>query len=237
MNNKKNSIKYILEKRNMRSKDIVLKYTDGKDKYDSKYVSKVVNGYLKINPELVAHWEKKLRVPKEYFFDEESGRRREMNSSEIIELDSFLNRQMYLEDYDELPDCEQITIEIRKHTLENNIVKLQRKIRKDILDVEADSIDNELNGAEGNLIFYNKILDLRKQKPITRDELDSLFKAFAYLIDNVSEDKMKEDANYLAYGLCSVIRICREVGEKKRKKAIENFIKLFGEIVYEDIDE
>ena len=252
-----NSIKYILDRRNMWQHNLSCiienQITGEKQIYDPKYVSKVINRKLKINESLQKKWSEKLQVPIEQFVDEK-GYCKEIPSYEIHKLESYLDGQYEIKNEDmvvgsitdmdtnqerelKLADFQQVEIAVRKHNLETSITRMQRKIRKDIVGIKDGSIESAFDAAERNLMFYKRVLDFHQQRPINEDECKSLFKAFAYLIDNVSEDKMKEDANPLAYGLCSVIKICREVEEKKRKKAIENYIKLFGEIVYEDIDE
>lgn len=218
----KNSIKYILEKRNMQQKELNF------GKYKKQYVSKVIHRHFAIRPELITKWESILQVPSRFFVDS-NGLCKELNSIDIQELDSFINTQFFIDREKELQQFSECELALREHSLSLNITKLQRNIRKDILTVngDVDCVSSALDIQENNLWFYKDILELHKYGYLSHDEWKSFFKAFQYVLDG-TEDHLVAKDNALVYGMFVLLKRARELNAIKQQKYLREYEEMFG---------
>ena len=210
-----NSIKYILQKKNLQQKMIAPK---GELK---QYVSRWVLGQRKIPKSVIEYWEKVLNVPA-YFFVNEKGFCKELNEAEISELDEYLLGHPIHNVCDELKDSPAIIRVERGITLKRNIVKLKKNIHEDIYKIkktiEINSIEEALDEQENSLNFYETVLRLHKRDNIKPEEWSSVFRALAYVADNTSLDDVNEGLSYEIYKL---ILKNREEEQKKNKELLE----------------
>lgn len=222
-----NAIKYILVKRNKRQKDLTT------TQFKKQYVSKIINGEYRPSSKFIPIITKVTGVPSKFFIDEKNGKCKQLSSTELVELEEFMNTSPLIEWDDELQSM--LEIPTRERQLTIDIRKLQRKIRSDILSVkeDLDSYDSALDAQESNLYFYKKLLEIRKSKAISGNEWDSLFRAFYYLIDNPAEEEI-QDTSSLAYNIYTAIKKDRALKKAQQNQAILDYIALFDDI--ENID-
>ena len=218
-----NSIKYILVKRNKRQKDLTT------SDFQKQYVSKAINGEFRLCDELIQIITKETGVPAKFFVDEESGKCKQLSSSDLIELEEFLSTPALIELEEELQPM--VEIPMRERQLTIDIRKLQRKIRNDILSVkeEVDSHYVALDVQENNLYFYRKMLEIRHSLLVTNHEWDSIFKAFYYLMDNPPEEDI-EDSSSLSYKLYKAIKEDRALNESQQRQYLKDFEEIYGSI-------
>lgn len=218
----KNSVKYILDKRNMKQKQLIY------GRYSKQYISKVINRHFAIPEALITIWEQVLRVPPRFFVDNK-GLCKELNSIDIQELDSFINAQIFIENEKELQQFSETELALREHSLTLNITKLQRNIRKDILSVQGDidCVSDALDVQENNLWFYKDILELHKYGYLSHDEWQSFLKAFQYVLDG-TEDHLVANDNALVYGMFVLLKRARELNAIKQQKYLREYEELFG---------
>ena len=218
----KNSIKYILDKRNMLQKELI------PSGFSKQYVSKVINRHFAIPEGLITIWEQVLRVPSKFFVGNK-GLCKELNSIDIQELDSFINAQFFIENEKDLQQFSETELALREHSLTLNITKLQRNIRKDILTVngDVDCVSSALDIQENNLWFYKDILELHKYGHLSHDEWQSFFKAFHYVLDG-TEDRLVAEDNALVYGMFVLLKRARELNAIKQQKYLREYEEMFG---------
>ena len=247
MTEQRNAVKYILHKKNIQCKTLP-SIVKGK-KRDERYISKVIHRKIKIHEDLQKSWSEALGVDTEYFVDD-TGRCKILSNYEIHELDSYLMRKECIEIEDELYNLEiveqkpmgiypKVERELRYHRFEKDVTKLQRIIRKDIFTVndEVGSEEANLNALHNNLYFYKNFLKYRKLNPITSDEWECLFKAFAYLLDDAPEEKVKQNSPPLVYGLFVIIKKSRELKKLKNEKELKELVELFPNILDDYFEE
>lgn len=223
----KNSIKYILSKKQKKQQDLA------NDRYSKQYISKVINGQFRVPVEIIAKIIELTGVPKKYFIDDK-GLCKQLNSIELLEVDDFIQSQEFAALEDELSSVSyEMEIATREQALKLNIAKLQRDIRTDIHSVAGEDVSSMfdvLAVEESNLCFYREILELHKKRQLEWAEWKSLFRAFRHVSDDVSEADVKNESP-LVYGMYVLMKKSRELNAIKRYKDYEVYKELFDSLL------
>ena len=230
-----NSVKYILRKRNLLQKELILYRPDGTMLFNKQYVSKVIHGHFRIPVEAISEWSSILDIPPDFFVDKETGKCKILSSMDTKEIDSYIDAQFYIENTEKdkiLSRSAEAEIALRHHSLSVNITKLQRNIRKDIYSINQDADDeiSALNIQEANLEFYRKITELHRTNLLSNMEWNSFFRAFHFAEDNIDGEDLS-DEHPLVYGMYILIKKHRELISIQQRREIQDYEDLFGSLI------
>lgn len=224
-----NSIKYILKKRNMQQKMLII--AEAREK---QYVSRYVNRERKIPEKVIEKWEKILDVPYEYFVDG-IGYCKLLTSNDKEQLEDYLISQEFsAEENEKIAELIQREYDeiLYWRDIERNVKEIQSKVKKNIYsDIAADVSSKKEAGwqIETNIKFYEHFLKLKNSGKIHALEWSSVFKALSCLLmKNVKSEVFGNDE--LARNIYSIIIEYRKEQELKRKKDIEEYEALFGKV-------
>ncbi len=252
MENKEIALKFILEKRGWTQSRLA------KDMNISKQsVTRWVKQKKPIHDSYIRYIEENLKVKRRFFVD---GRRycKLLTDEDKFELEDYFMRQefeqptstaskhKYYNNLDNLSKTELIHREqqheaymlaFREKKAESKIQKLTTKIKENIKNIDiksgVDSTSGYLDLLESNIVFYERLLHLRKGKQITEQEWEYIFKALFMLTSKESNIQTDE----VSSGIFNILKENRNRIEQKRQEDIEFYKEYFGEIPEENTEE
>lgn len=211
-----NSVKYILKERKMQQKELI---NNGVKK---QYISRWINRERKFDVLQLQFWIEKLNVPEKFIVDND-GYCKLLNDNEFIELKNYLFNQKLDLMPSKIRDSTGTILLERRHDLNTKISKLQKALRKDIINTVyyLSTLDNEgelsLDASIVNAEFYENIINLHKNKALNLDEWFLLINALSNINENMTSQSHKEEV-ILINSIRKSIQNYRKYIETKEKE-------------------
>lgn len=177
----------------------------------------------KIPEDLRPYWENILGVDQSWFVDED-GYCRLLDEKEAYELEEVILTQAF--------DCPDIDYQanVQKQRIErihHDMVakeKLLAAIEEDIFEMQynADEMlpEEQLDILEENMSIYEKILEIRKTKSISRIEWFYVLRALSELSSN-SDIGTKKENDTIDGQICAILKKAREHDKQKALEIIQ----------------